>query len=392
MRDTDFPRSEYQQRYERAWHLMPEQGLAALLVTSEANYRYLTGHRTQFWVSRARPMLAVLPQGRPPIPVITEIERAVIRDSSWLEDVRTWFGFADDSVPVLADLLRELDLGGERVGVDYGAEMRLGLPVPTFETLQALVKDIRFVDGSPVLWALRQIKSPREIAYKRQAFEAAAAGFRRCWRAVRAGMTEREIQRRMMVSMLEAGADRVGWLPIHSGPGNYAKFSAEPSDRRVRPGDVIWMDAGCTVHGYWSDYGRIAVVGQASANQADAYRRIWEITRACVEAMRPGIPVSDIVKVRDAGYARMGFVETGSRSGRMGHGSGLEITEPPSVGAHDHTILRPGMVIHIEPKMILPWGFFQLEEAVVVTARGSDYLTAPAPERLPVVARPAGRR
>ena len=52
----------------------------------------------------------------------------------------------------------------------------------------------------------------------------------------------------------------------------------------------------------------------------------------------------------------------------------------------------PGMVIHIEPKMILPWGFFQLEEAVVVTARGSGYLTVPAPDRLPVVARAAGDR
>jgi hypothetical protein len=54
--------------------------------------------------------------------------------------------------------------------------------------------------------------------------------------------------------------------------------------------------------------------------------------------------------------------------------------------------LGPGMVIHIEPKMILPWGFFQLEEAVVVTPRESDYLTVPAPDRLSVVARAAGDR
>ena len=85
-----------------------------------------------------------------------------------------------------------------------------------------------------------------------------------------------------------------------------------------------------------------------------------------------------------------GFVETGGRSGRMGHGSGLEITEPPSVGAHDHTILRSGMVIHIEPKMILPYGFFQLEEAVVVTEGGFEYLTPPAPARLPVIGRGCG--
>jgi hypothetical protein len=42
--------------------------------------------------------------------------------------------------------------------------------------------------------------------------------------------------------------------------------------------------------------------------------------------------------------------------------------------------------------MILPWGFFELEEAVVVAQGGSDYLTVPAPDRLPVVARAAGGR
>ncbi len=387
MRDAEFPRAEYQQRYERAWRLMREQGLAGLFVTGEANYRYLTGHRTQFWASRSRPMFAVLAQGRPPVAVVTEIEQAVIRGTSWLEDIRTWLGFADDGLPVLADLFRELGFRGERVGVDFGEEMRLGLPLLSFRKLEALAEGVQFVDGSPTLWALRRVKSAGEIAYKRQAMAAAGEGFRRCFRAIRTGMTEREVQRRMAVAVLEAGADKVGFLPIHSGAGNYAKFTAEPTARRLRRGDMLWIDAGCTVRGYWSDFNRIAAVGTASPKQQAAYRRIWEITRACVEAVRPGLPISDLVKVRDEAYARLGFVETGSRSGRMGHASGLDITEPPSVGAHDHTVLEPGMVIHIEPKMILPYGYFQLEEAILVTRRGAEYLSPPAPERLPVVGR-----
>lgn len=387
MRDADFPRPEYQERYERAWRLLREHGLAGLFVTGETNYRYLTGHRTQFWASRSRPMFAVLVQGRPPVAVVTEIEQAVIRSTSWLDDVRTWLGFADDSLPVLADLFRELGLRGERVGVDFGEEMRLGLPWPAFRKLEALAEGVCFVDGSPTLWTLRRVKSPREIAYKRQAMAVAGRAFRRCFRAIRVGMTEREIHRRMAVAMLEAGADRIGFLPIHSGAGNYAKFTAEPTSRRVGRGDMLWIDAGCTVRGYWSDFNRVAAVGRASPKQQDTYRKIWEITRACVESVRPGIPISDVVKVRDAAYARLGFEETGSRSGRMGHASGLDITEPQSVGAHDRTLIEPGMVLHIEPKMILPYGFFQLEEAVHVTRRGAEYLTAPAPRNLPVVGR-----
>jgi Xaa-Pro aminopeptidase len=67
----------------------------------------------------------------------------------------------------------------------------------------------------------------------------------------------------------------------------------------------------------------------------------------------------------------------------MGHGSGLDITEPPSVALHDPTVLEPGMVIHVEPKMIRPFGFFQLEEVVAVTETGYEILTPPAPQRLP---------
>ncbi len=385
MRHTEFSQSEYEERYKRAWQLMRAQGLAGLFVTSEANYRYLTGHRTQFWVSHSRPMFAVLPYGRPPIALMTEIEEAVFRSTSWLEDIRTWLGFEDDSLPILADMFRELGFQGERIGVDFGAEMRLGLPITSFRKLESLAKGVKFVDASPLLWSLRQIKSPREIAYIRKACRAAARGLRRGWRCLRVGMTERELQRRMAVAMLESGADKVQWLPIHSGPGNYAKFTMEPTGRRFRPGDMVWVDAGVTTNGYWSDFNRIAAVEKATPVQRDAYRTIWEITRACIEAVRPGIPICDVVKVRDVAYERLGFVETGSRSGRMGHGSGLDITEPPSVGAHDATVIEPGMVLHIEPKIIHPFGFFQLEEVIAVTENGSEYLSPAAPQRLPVV-------
>jgi Xaa-Pro aminopeptidase len=318
---------------------MQEHGLAGLLVTSEPNYRYLTGHRTQFWVSHSRPMFAVLPNGRPPIALVTEIEDAVIRGSSRLEDIRTWLGFVDDSLPVLADIFRELGFQGEKVGVDFGTEMRFGLPIPSFRRLESLARGVDFVDGSPVLWALRQIKSPREIAYIRKACAAAARGLSQGWRELRVGMTERQLQRRMAVVMLESGADKVLWLPIHAGPGNYAKFTMEPTGRRLRPGDMVWVDAGVTVNGYWSDFNRIAVVGKPTPQQRDTYKTIWQITRACIEAMRPGIPIGDLVTVRDDAYRRLGFVETVSRSGRMGHGSGLDITEPPSVALHDPTVL-----------------------------------------------------
>jgi Xaa-Pro dipeptidase len=385
MPHVEFPRAEYQQRYKRTWTLMREQGLGALLVTSEPNHRYFTGHRTQFWVSLSRPMYTILPLGRPPVSLVTEIEAAVLKRTSYVKDVRTWVGFTDDSLPMLAGILKELGLKGEKVGIDMGAEMRLGMPLVALKQLERIAKGVTFVDGSPLLWQLRLIKSPREIEYIRKSCSATAKGLAHAFDIIRPGMTDTELSRRMQVAMLEAGADKVRWCPIQSGLGNGAMFTNEPLGRKFKTGDNIWIDVGTQVKGYFSDFNRIAVVRRASQEQKDTYRTVWDVTRACIESVLPGIPISRVVAVRDAAYRQMGFVEKGGRSGRMGHGSGLDITEPPSVGSFDHTILKPGMVIHVEPKMIRPYGCFQLEEVLAVTKKGYEYLSPPAPKRLPVV-------
>jgi Xaa-Pro aminopeptidase len=319
-----------------------------------------------------------------PIAIVAEIEIAVIQRTSWLSDIRSWLGFADDSLPLLVELLREMGLLGEKIGIDYGEEMRLGMPLTTFRKLEELVQGTRFVDGSPALWEVRRIKSSAEIAYIRRSCLASSAGFEAGAQATRAGITERELHRRMAIAMLEGGADYVNWLPIHSGARNYANFTMGPTDRMLEVADMVWADAGTTVHAYYSDFDRIWAVGRASDQQREAYRRIWDVTRACVDVIRPGIPIADIVRVRDDAYRRMGIVEARSRSGRIGHCSGLDITEPPSVASSEPTILEPGLVIHIEPKIIHSFGFFQLEEVLVVTSQGYTYLSPPAPASLPV--------
>lgn len=385
---ADFPRSEFERRCKRAWQLMRESNIDALLLTGEANYRYFTGHRTQFWVSHARPMFALMPEGHWPVALVADVEGSVIRSTSWLDDIRTWVGFADDSLPILADMIREMGLDNGRIGVDFGNEMRLGMPLPAFRKLETLVPQTQMIDGSPLLWKLRMVKSPREISYIRQACLANERGFRIGWKAASIGMMECELQRRMTIAMLEGGADKVQWLPMNAGAGNYGKLSMEPTERKLRSGDTIWVDAGVTVRGYWSDSNRVAALGHASNEQHAAYRTIWDVTRICVDSVRPGISMSDIVKVRDKAYSRLGFTEPSTRSGRMGHGSGLDITEPPSVASHDHTVLEPGMVIHIEPRMIHPFGCFQLEEVLAITKTGCDLLSPPAPKKIPI----AGRR
>ncbi|MBT5413394.1 MAG: aminopeptidase P family protein, partial [Rhodospirillaceae bacterium] len=375
--------AEFDARYEKARARMAEDGLDALLVTSEPNYRYFTGHRSQFWVGNARPFLALIFADRAPLAIAASSEAATFENTSWIEDYRPYVGFADAAVDLLVEAIRENGLEAGRIGVDYGEEMRLGMPLTNFEALKAALPKVAFVDGAPTLWALRLFKSPAETAYKRKAMEIACEAFDRCWQETRAGMSEIEIQRRMHVAMIELGAHHVGWLPCTSGRGDF-RFSQEPTERKVETGDIVWIDAGCTYHGYWSDVNRVAAVDEANEVQRETYRKNHELTQRMVAAIRPGLPVSEIVEVWKTVATELGIPEDFARFGRLGHGSGIQMLEPPSVWDKDDTELEPGMIIHLEPKTFNEYGCYQVEEVVVVTGNGSDYLTREAPAELPV--------
>jgi Xaa-Pro aminopeptidase len=383
---ADFPKAEYEARWRRAWALMRAHGLDGLLVTGKANHRYLSGHYSEFSISTSRPMFTLLAQSKRPIVLTAFLEKDAVRETSWVADARTYVGFADDAIPPLLDAFADLGLGRGRVGVDFGQEMHLALPLTVFRRLERKARGLRFVDGSPALWRLRQLKSPAEIDLIRKSCRASGLGLKRAFAAVRAGMTEREFQHRLMAEILRAGADAVPFLPIHSGPGNYGKGGQPATDRRIRAGDIVWSDPACTVKGYYSDFDRMVAVGRATREQRDLYRLIREVTEACVDACRAGRPIADAVRTRDRAYKKLGLVETSGFAGRMGHASGLDMTEPPSVALFDRTVLEPGMIIHLEPKMARPYGAFLLEEVVAVSERGApEYLAPRAPKDLPVV-------
>ncbi len=85
----EFPHSEYQHRYRRAWEVICEHGLGGLLSTSEPGYRYLTGRWTQSWCSKTRPMYAIIAQGEEPNALTAELDASVLRASLWLGDIHT---------------------------------------------------------------------------------------------------------------------------------------------------------------------------------------------------------------------------------------------------------------------------------------------------------------
>jgi Xaa-Pro aminopeptidase len=102
---------------------------------------------------------------------------------------------------------------------------------------------------------------------------------------------------------------------------------------------------------------------------------------AGVSAIAPGVPVRAVVEAVNAKLTDAGFAPRDS--GRIGHGLGLQSTEPPNVSLDDPTILDAGMVITVEPALIFDHGIYQVEQNVAVTETGHEILSR-APHQLHV--------
>jgi Xaa-Pro aminopeptidase len=383
VRFPEFDKREFEHRWQRARTLMAEAQLDALFITSTNNFRYLSGHVTPFWVSKTRPLFFLLPLRRDPILLVTTNQVETAQATSWVEEVRSWEGFATAGVELVAQTIRDLGLTSGRIGAELGYEQRLGLPYHDFVHLQHLLPQATFVDAADLLWQLRQVKSAAEIAYLRQAATITNNAYQEIFHTVQEGMTEQEVFVHFVSSVFRQGAERPGYIPMHSGEGNYRRYATNPTNRLLRQGDLLWMDGGCVYHGYWADCSRLMAIGQASAQQQEHYRQVRAIMHKCLHAVRPGVSMATLARLAMQEFETAGLPF--SSYSRIGHGLGLDITEPPSINHTDPTIIQPGMILTMEPTSATDFGFFQLEENYVVTPEGYALLTEPAPEELPIL-------
>jgi Xaa-Pro aminopeptidase len=377
-----FSPDEFAGRTARAQRLMRDARLDALLVTAPPNFRYFSGFDSQFWESPTRPWFIVVPADGEPIAVIPDVAAPELA-RTWIRTIHTWPAPrpADDGRSLLCSVFAGLPNRHGRIGAELGREMALRMPVIEFMALRDAVPGFAFVDGSPCLWQIRQVKTPAEIRHIRYVCELASDAYRALPGLVGTGMTEREVARALRIDLARRGADSTPFLPVISGPGGVAQIVCGPGDRRLEAGDVMFIDTGSIYDGYFCDFDRVYAIGAIDDAAKRAHETVWQATEAGIAAAQPGATTDDLwaamQAVLDAGGA------LGNNVGRSGHGLGMQLTEPPSNMPGDGTVLQPGMVMTIEPGMEYASGRMIVhEENVVITEDGCELLTKRAPREI----------
>ena len=234
--------------------------------------------------------------------------------------------------------------------------------------------------AAPLIMPLRQVKDEDELALM---IEAACTGcklFEQILGFIRPGLAEFEVAAELEHQARLLGAEGMSFETIVASGVRSALPHGRASAAKLPRSGFVTLDFGVILNGYCSDMTRTVHLGKPKANERATYEVVLEAQEAAVAAVGSGVGCAEVDEAARGVLRRAGLAEAFSHS--TGHGLGLEIHEPPRVGAEETAKLLPGMVITIEPGVYLAGRFgIRIEDMVAVTRNGGQVLT-PAPKAL----------
>jgi Xaa-Pro aminopeptidase len=357
-------------RLARARSLLHTQGLDFLLVGPSADLFYLVGARQR---PSERLSMLLLPQEGPAHMVLPAFEAASLPEMPSEVQITTW-GESDNPARLVAGIIGSLN-GGHPGGV----ECTIGVSDRTWAVfllhVQAELPRAAFTHGSRVLAALRLVKSPEEVSLLRQSGAIADEVFGEIRTRQFTGRSEKSIAQEILALLKARGLEVEGVPIVASGP-NSASPHHHSGDRTVESGDLVVLDFGGTLDGYFSDITRTVFAGRGpepNSEQERVYNLVAQAQEAAVRAARPGLACEALDAVARDQLAAAGYGEYFNH--RLGHGIGLDGHEPPYLVKGNATLLQPGMAFSIEPGLYLPGKFgVRIEDTVALQQTGAERL------------------
>lgn len=379
-----FSVQEFETRLSNAQKIMQVYQLDSLLLTTPHNIRYFTGYDSQFWESPTRPWFLVIPASSKPIAIVPEIGESEF-NKTWLDDIRTWPSPRpeDEGISLLKATLEDLNKTHGNVGAEFGKEMAIRMPVKDLEKLKGTI-NLNIIDGSDALWDIRMVKTNAEIEHIKYICSIASDAYNQLPSKLAIGDTERDAVRKLKIDMLQKGADSVPFMPGISGEGGVSQIVCGPTDKVLNNGDILFIDTGSTYDGYFCDFDRNYAFGKISSEVERIHETLWLATEAGIKAAVPGATTDEVWLAMNTIIQDAGAI--GNNVGRLGHGLGLQLTEPPSHRPGDNIRIVENMVLTIEPVMeYAPGKMIVHEENIAITKDGSRLLTKRAPRQMPII-------
>ena len=353
---------DHRVRLDRLRTSLPENNLDLLLVTHLPNVRYLCG----FTGSAAALLVndhgaTLFTDGRYIAQAHAEVSGAAIVIARKAPSV------------AVAEFLAKLPAGRSAQHV-LGLETE-SISVATKERIAAQTRGkFKLASTRSLVEKARMVKDATEIRLIGRAVEVGAGLFRIAQRKIRPGVTEVQVAAAMEYEARRDGAEGMSFPTIIAAGKRSALPHGRASEARIPRNGFVVCDFGVILAGYCSDRTRTVHVGRPPTAAREMYEAVWEAQATAIAAVRPGVRASDV----DAAARRVLRKRKLDRyfTHSTGHGLGLEIHEVPRLAPEQDQVLKPGMVVTVEPgAYIAGKRGVRIEDVVVVTPTGREVLS-----------------
>jgi Xaa-Pro aminopeptidase len=255
--------------------------------------------------------------------------------------------------------------------------------VALHKTIKASARHASLIAVEDLVTPVTQIKTKVEISEIAKAAQIASTAYEKMLGVVEPGMTERHVANILAATTRELGSERDAFDIIVVAGARSAMPHGRATDAKLKKGDPVTVDFGCSVNGMHSDMTRTFSVGTPSELVVDVFAVLYDAHLSSLDAAQAGITGKELDAVARDIITRAGYGENFRHS--LGHGLGYEVHEQPSISRVNTSPLPENCVITIEPGIYLPGKFgMRIEDDVVIGKNGATILTT-APRELVVV-------
>ena len=359
---------------------MQDMGIRRAVFTDESSIAYLAGFWGYLGIEFGRPTMLVVDAETAPIVITPLMESEMVGAMTWVEDVRTWEDMGQRTWGrALAGALGDKP---DEIWVE-----RSSIPAIVRNHLDETYPGVPIKDVSPVLGALRMIKSPFEIQVMKEAGQIAGAMMAAAHGSLREGAPEYE----SALAVIDAGSRKAasfltdkGWerfvspmihnLQILQSGKDTSMVHRRASVRQYQRADPVYF-CFCNMaqfKQYKLGFDRMFHIGEVMDEAARVQEAAIEAQQAAIAAIRPGIEAQEVATAANEVYASRGY-ETGYRTGRS---IGVAYLEAPELKTGDTTILQPGMTFAVDGGISIDGVTAgRIGDSIVVTETGFDYIT-----------------
>jgi Xaa-Pro aminopeptidase len=347
------PQTEFIARLRKLQAYQKREKLDAVLIASDVNRYYFTG----FCASNGMLIMASEPVFYTDFRYLVAAKRSL----SFLKVKLIWKNVVE------VESLAKIGKPWKRIGYEGSiSSERFGKWKDAFPNAE-------WINVSAAVADLRSVKSLAEQRTIRAAVYATDAVFSAARSQLAPGMTEWDVR-----NLIRRGSDFCGqgeaFDTIVCVGRNGAECHHHPDETPLVENGPVLIDMGVMKDYYCSDMTRSFCLGKATAEYRDIYRIVLGANLKAIRAIRPGRKCSEIDAIARNYIEKAGH---GNHFGHgLGHSLGLEIHETPNFASTCDTVLKPGMLMTVEPGIYLPGRFgVRIEDVVLVTKTGCEVLT-----------------